>query len=275
MPADHVPAAALIATWQEALEAVVDLGSSLDAAQWAAPTPCPGWSVGDIVAHLVDIEQAVGGLPRPDHAIDPEAFPHIRNDVGRVTEIGVDARRGAAPEDVLQELRDVIAIRRAQLDALPEGEQVLGPFGNPTTLDRLLRIRTFDTWTHEQDIRTATGIDGDWDTGPARISLEQMLRGLPVIWTRTMSAPEGATLRVEVTGALEADVTVAAGPDGKGVVVTTADEPTVRLRCTWPDFMRLCCGRIDVEDPNLRGRITLDGDAALTGALLPALAMTP
>jgi uncharacterized protein (TIGR03083 family) len=199
----------------------------------------------------------------------------VKNDVGALIEIGVDYRRGMPATDVLAELRDIIAVRRTQLDDLPEGEPVIGPFGNPTTLDRLLRIRVFDMWAHEQDIRAALGTDGAWATRPAQVSLEQMLRALPYVWARTVAAPEGSTLRIEVTGSLEADVTIAAEADGKGAVVATADVPTVLLQCTWPDFMRLCCGRVDVDDPDLRSRITLAGAPALATALLPALAITP
>lgn len=265
----------LIDIWQEALEAVVDVCAPLDAAQWAAPTPCAGWNAGDIPAHTADIESLLAGLPRPDHQIDRSTLPHVLNDVGAFTEIGVDYRRGRPKDEVLNELREVIAIRRAQLDALPPDEPTVGPFGNPTTLDRLLRIRTFDAWAHQQDVRTAVDHPGGWTTRPAQISLQQMLRGLPIIWTSGINAPEGATLHVEVTGDLTADVTIASGPDGKGVVVSPADEPTVRLRLDWPDFMRLACGRVPADDVALRSRLTLTGDPVLGEALMPALAMTP
>lgn len=275
MPPENLSPADLIDIWQEQADSIHGIGASLDTAQWAAPTPCAGWNAGDIPAHVLDIEGLLAGLPRPDHQIDTTGLPHVKNDVGAFTEIGIDYRRGRPPVDVLTELREVITVRRGQLDALPEDEPVIGPFGNPTTLDRLLRMRTFDMWAHEQDMRAAIGSDGGWDTRPAQVSLEQMLRSLPYVWARTVRAPEGSTVRITITGALEADVTIGAEAEGKGAVVATADEPTVRLQCTWPDFMRLGCGRIDVDDPALRSRITLEGDPGLAAALLPALAITP
>lgn len=275
MPLENLTQSELIDIWQEQADSIVQLCQSLDAAQWAAPTPCAGWNAGDIPAHVIDIESLLAQLPRPDHQVDTSTLPHVKNDVGSFTELGVDYRRGMPAADVLSELRDVIVVRRAQLDGLPEDEPVVGPFGNPTTVDRLLRIRIFDMWAHEQDIRTAIGSDGGWSTRPAQVSLEQILRGLPYVWARTVGAPEGSTVRVEVTDPLEVDVTVAAMADGKGAVVATVDDPTVRLQCTWPDFMRLGCGRVDVDDPALRSRISLTGDPALAQALLPALAITP
>lgn len=265
----------LIDIWTEAAQAILDLGDSLDAQQWRSPTPCPGWSAGDIVAHVVDIEKSMAGLPRPDHHVDTSSLAHVRSDLGHITEIGVDARRSHDPADVLAELREVIPIRRDQLLAVPDGEQVLSPFGRPTTMDRLLRLRTFDIWVHEQDMRAATGNDGGWGTRPAGIACTQMLRGMPYVWARTVAAPEGSTLQIVVTGEQSDDLTIAANADATGVVVESVAEPTVRLVAEWPDFMRLACGRIDVDDPGLRARISLVGDPDLAASLLPALAITP
>jgi predicted lipid carrier protein YhbT len=136
-------------------------------------------------------------------------------------------------------------------------------------------MRILDTWVHEQDVRTAVSQPGGRTTGPARLTLQQMLRGLPPMWARAMSAPEGSTLRVRVTGDLSADITVIAGADGMGAVHDTVELATVSLSADWSDFSRLCSGRVDPEDPALRGRIELAGDPALTLALLPALTMTP
>jgi predicted lipid carrier protein YhbT len=102
-----------------------------------------------------------------------------------------------------------------------------------------------------------------------------MLRGLPPMWARSMSAPEGSTLHVQVTGDLSADLTVVAGADGVGAVHDAVEQPTVSLSADWSDFSRLCSGRIDPDDPALRARIELAGDPALGVALLPALTMTP
>ncbi len=266
----------LIDLWQSALETVARLGDAATDEQWQLPTPCPGWSVGDVVAHLIDIEQLMAGSPRPEHEPDWSTLAHAQGDFGRLTEVGVDHRRAKPREEVVAELRETIALRRSQLDAVPEGAEVIGPFGNPTSMDRLLRIRIFDTWAHQQDIRTAMGIDGGWDTPEAAVSQEQIVRALPYVWARTVSAPIGATVRIEITDAsLPRDVAVEAVTDGKGVDAPPRPDATVWLTASWPDIMRLACGRIATDDPDLRARILLRGDAALGAALLPALSITP
>lgn len=266
----------LLDIWQSALETVVALGAAATDEQWQLPTPCPGWSVGDVVAHLVDIEQMMAGSARPEHEPDWSSLPHVQADFGRFTEVGVDMRRAHAREDVLAELQATIELRRSQLDAVPEGAEVIGPFGNPTTMDRLLRIRIFDTWAHQQDIRAALGQDDGWGTPAAAVSQEQIVRALPYVWARTVGAPEGTTVRIEIADpVLSRDVAVTAVAERKGVDVAPGPDATVWLTATWPDLMRLACGRVDPDEPGLRSRIVVRGDEALASALLPALSITP
>jgi uncharacterized protein (TIGR03083 family) len=266
----------LIDIWQQALGSVIGLCASLDDAQWNASTPCPGWTVADVAAHLVDIEQLMAGAPRPDHEPDWAALPHVDRDFSRFAEVGVDVRRGAPRDAVLDELRAVIAMRRIQLDATPEGAEVIGPLGNPTTLNRMLRMRTFDTWVHEQDIRKAIGQDGNWQSAQAIIAFQQMTRSLPVVWSRADPTSAGDTVHVEITGPdLVADLYVEIAQDGRGQACAALASPTVHLTASWPDFMRLECGRVGIDDPALRSRIRLAGDPGLGAALLAGLAITP
>ena len=266
----------LITIWQQALGEVDAICSTLDDAQWGTPTPCPGWNVADVVAHIIAVEQVLSGGPHIDHEPDWDTLPHVTSDFGRFTEVGVDARRGRPREDVLAELRETVAIRRAQLEALPAGEAVIGPMGNPTTVERMLRIRVFDTWMHEQDIRTAVGLEGSWDSAPAVIAFQQMTRSLPVIWSKGAQAPTASTVRLTVTGpGLEADRYVEVDDEGRGQACAPVAEPTVSLLVSWPDYMRLTGGRVDIDEPGLRGRIHLTGDPVLAAALLAALSITP
>jgi len=52
-------------------------------------------------------------------------------------------------------------------------------------------------------------------------------------------------------------------------------DPAVSLTLSWPDFMRLANGRVAVDDPALRERLSLTGDPDLAEALLPALSIAP
>jgi uncharacterized protein (TIGR03083 family) len=266
----------LIDAWHSASTDLLALVASLTDEEWAAPTPCPGWTVADIVAHGIDIEQTVAGVPRPTHVVDSASRSHVRSPIGEFTEIGVDMRRGRPREELLTEYREILTERRRQLDGTPADAEVMGPLGRMTTLERLLRVRTFDVWVHEQDVRTATGRDGDWDTPGAVISFQQMTRAVPFAWGRNVQAPPGATVRVLVTGPeLTGEVWAVVGADGEGVPTEPSGAATVSLVAPWRDFMRLACGRIYPADPGLRSRIDLSGDEALREALLTGLSITP
>ena len=271
----------MIDIWQEAATRVADLADQVGDGQWTAPTPCPGWSVADVVAHVIDIEQLLAGSPRPEHAEtwqepDWAALPHAQGDFGRFTEIGVDHRRGRSRAEVVAELRATVSERRGQLDAVPPGADVIGPMGNPTTLDRLLRMRILDIWMHEQDIRAATGLNGGWDSRPAWISYQQIRAALPVVWSKKVGAPGGDVVRIDVTGpGVVATMAAVTGPDGRGALIDPPELAAVALRVSWPDLVSLAAGRVDPADPAVEARLSLDGDPGLGEALLKALTITP
>ncbi len=69
-------------TWQSILELCADLTED----EWKRPTGCPGWSVQDNVAHLVDYESGALGRPRPEVPL-PEARDHLKNPLGEANEL--------------------------------------------------------------------------------------------------------------------------------------------------------------------------------------------
>jgi len=258
----------LLDIWHRAMQDIDALCEPLTDEQWTAQTPCPGWIVADIVAHAIDIESFIGGEPKPDHTPDWETLPHAVGPLSQFIETGIDYRRGRSKSELLAELRSRLAIRRTQLDALPVDAEVMGLSGNLTALSRVVRTRTFDLWAHEQDIRTAIDQDGDWSSPPAVIAFQQMAGALPFVWGKGVSAPEGATVQVSVSGELEAELFAVMGADGKAVASAPIDDPTVHL-------MRLSCGRVDIRDHAFLERVTLTGDEALGALLLEELTITP
>ncbi len=65
------------------------LCSGLSAGQWDLPTGCPGWTVKDQLSYLVDYEARALGRPASGH--EPGPLPHVKNEMGRANEVGVDA----------------------------------------------------------------------------------------------------------------------------------------------------------------------------------------
>lgn len=267
----------LINAWQASLDAIAQVGSGLTPSQWHLPTPCPGWTVGDLVAHVVDIESRLAGLPTAAHEPDWAKLPHVTSDFSRLTEVGVDARRGLTPQEVLGELGNVTMLRAEQLHAGPQelDAQVTGFAGAPIPLGRLLRMRTFDVWVHEQDIRQAVGLTGGLDSPGAWVTASLLTDALPKIWGKDVRAPIGSVLEVDITGpGVRGTTQVAVGPDGRAGSVS-GQRPDVLLRGTWPAILHRMTGRVSADDLAFVEGVEFAGDQALIGRLVPALNIAP
>jgi uncharacterized protein (TIGR03083 family) len=123
-----------------------DLVRGLTDEEWARPSRCTGWSVGDVASHLVgtvtDITQG-----RFDGMGTPE-----------VTQREVDERRGQAPKQVADECDESRATTATLLaafdDATWEGP---APGGYNGTLGDGVEAIRYDAYLHADDIRAAIG----------------------------------------------------------------------------------------------------------------------
>jgi uncharacterized protein (TIGR03083 family) len=258
----------LFAAWRSASQDFIELVTPLSQDEWDAPTSLPGWSVGDIVAHVGWIEGMLIGEVDPAHEPDWSTLPHVVTDFGRITEVPVDLRRSWTREAVLVELADRVSRRTTDLESgSPDASvEVMGPLG-PAPLGRVLRMRTLDTWVHEQDIRDALARPCHLDTLGARATASQLLPGLGKVWAKLVGAQPGQVLEVRVTGpGIEADALVAVGDDGRARMVDDdlldqAGAATVTLTMSWPAYLALSCGRGDAGP--WREQVQISGDADL------------
>jgi uncharacterized protein (TIGR03083 family) len=115
------------------------------------------------VAHVVAVEQQLSGHPWPPRL--PSYPACVRSPVGEHRESGIAALADLAPDEVVARLGPAIEEHLAQLRLLDmdPGTTVLGILGSEVPLPRFLPIRVLDVWTHEQDVRRATGL-------PARLT---------------------------------------------------------------------------------------------------------
>ncbi|NBP50925.1 MAG: maleylpyruvate isomerase family mycothiol-dependent enzyme [Actinobacteria bacterium] len=143
----------VVAALFDAWDSIEALCAGLDSAQWSRPTECPGWTVKDVVSHLIGIEAMMIGRPATSHRAGAAA--HVRNPLGEMNEHEVDARRGRPGPEVLDEWREVSAIQRGRLVAADDAwfeAPTATPTGPGTNAD-FTAIRVLDAWVHEQDIR--------------------------------------------------------------------------------------------------------------------------
>lgn len=124
--------------------------------QWAQPSRCAGWTVHDVVAHLVDVAEST----RLGFARD---MLTARFDFDRQNERGIGRAKGATPAQTLERLKKAAARTTTPLapmdtrivEEVVHGEDIRGPLGlhrryPAAAVERALR----------QQVRTSTKFGG-------------------------------------------------------------------------------------------------------------------
>jgi uncharacterized protein (TIGR03083 family) len=268
-----VPKAPTVEALAEVWARLDELLTGLDEASWSAPTPLPGWDVKAVVAHLIGTEAMLQGDPTPDVEIDPAEFQHVRNDMGRINEAWVASMADLAPVELLTRFRDQTARRLAVLQDTYQADWDTEGF-TPAGMDtygRFMRIRVFDCWFHEQDIRDAVGQPGGEEGVSAGAALDEMEAAIGYVVGRKAAAPAGSRVTFELTGPAARTIHVEVGDRAK-VVDAFAGPATVTLTMPLGVFSRLAGGRADPG--SLRGQVDIDGDVDLGERIVNNLAYT-
>ena len=243
------------------------LCSGLPDGDWDLPTGCPGWTVKDQVSHLTDYEARLLGRPAPQH--EPAPAAHVKNELGRSNEIGVDARRSKSGADVLEEFREVTAERLAQLRDLAE-EDLAAPAltaAGPGTVADLLNLRVMDSWSHEQDIRRALHRPGHTGGPAVAQAVDHFTRFLPYLVGKRTAAPEGSKVVFAIGGLDPVAVEVSGG---RGRPAADLHDPTVTLAIPVTSIAALVGGRSDVPDD-----VSISGDRQLGRHVLDSMILMP
>ncbi len=251
----------LFTCWED----IDELLAGLSDEQWEAPTALPGWRAHDVVSHIIGTESFLMGVPTPEPDCDVSALPHVHNEVGAMNECWVRHLYGEPPVAMLEKFRSVTAERRKTLAAMAEDawDQTIATPVGPNTYGRFMRIRTFDCWMHEYDIRYAVGVwaaDAKVAGAPAERSLEEIKAALGRIVGKLGGAPDGSRVAFELTGPLQRTLRVAV--NGRGQVVDQFDDgPTTTIQLDAVLFARLAGGRTTAAE-NMAA-IEITGDEGL------------
>ena len=236
----------LFGTW----ESLDRLLSGLSEQQWQTPTPLPGWCVRNVVAHIIGTESVLQGLNAPDADIDVSTLDHVRNDVGVANERWVRHLSTESGAELLERFRSITADRRKRLTDMSVDDwnaPTLTPVG-PESYGRFMRVRLFDCWMHEQDIRDGVGrpsSDAELSSPAPRLALDEIAATMGYVVGKLGKAPDGSRVAVELTGPLSRTIRVAV--DGRAVVVDDFGglDPTSTIRLDGLQFTRLAGGRTD------------------------------
>ena len=231
-----------------------DLLDTLSTEDWTETTPVEGATVRDIVEHLVSVERYVlGQLDR-----------RLRLDAPRREDHWMLAAMAAV--DMKDEPDSFVARTWwAELLEVVAASAELGPDHQVTyhhltgSLRGLLIVRTFELWTHGDDIRQAVRrplslLDDD------RLSLmvNQLMRVLPLGLAISDQSRPGRAARITLTGPGGGtfDVPLAFGE--------TPGDPDVTITSAVIDFCRMAAGRLAPDGLDVH----VDGDRRLLGPIL-------
>lgn len=214
--------------------------ASLEDDAWSAPTRCAGWSVADLVAHLVWGQRLeAGGLRGAAEGRDAAEVP--------------DAVEPASPDELQEALRVAHAGLDGPLEALDESalERLAPmPFGlAPVSL--LLQVITMEVGVHASDLREAVGGDGVLEDDVVAATATVLGVFLPALAANGTRPP--GPVRYRLLGD-EVDVTL--GYDGTAWA-TGGDGPAdATFRGRDSDLVLFALGRGSIADR----RLEVDGD---------------
>ena len=245
----------------------------------ACQSACEGWTVGDVVGHLIErgeplpdqIERGLAGdlSPTPGFTDDPP----ISEDQFR---LDLDRRAVA----LRQELGDGLLAEFARVNG--EFNRVLA-LVQPDDWDKLCfhRLRP-ETVRSKADIRIAELALHEWDMrwalDPDATLAEESLPGVVNASGRAVrrafradpSRASAVRYRFELSGPTASSVDVVLSPDGVGFEIEAAAEADVVFRCASATYAMLIFGRWKLPDVLANGKLTAEGDTALIQAFVDA-----
>ena len=260
----------LFAVW-DSIDALLDAVPESD---WQAATPLPGWCVRAVVSHIIGTESFLEGIAPPEPDIDVKALDHVRNDIGAMNECWVRQLSGESGSDVLARFREITNRRRDVLSSMSDHDwnAVTPTPAGMETYGRFMRIRTFDCWMHEQDIRMALrrpSSDAELAGPASRLSLDEVAATLGFVVGKLAQAPDGSRIHFDLTGPLARSIRISV--DGRAQLVEDFGglEPTATIRVDALQFTRLAGGR--PMCPARTQDIQLDGDKDIAARIVERL----
>ncbi|MGN6793028.1 MAG: maleylpyruvate isomerase family mycothiol-dependent enzyme [Streptosporangiaceae bacterium] len=250
---------------------LIGLLSNLDAEDWRRATVCPGWTVHDIVAHVV--HDYLRKLARTRDGYDPrgprpgEEMPAFLH---RVNQEFVDVASLLSPR-VLIDLLDYLGPQLDRLwadldlDRLGEAVSWAAPgVPAPTWLDVAREYSEF--WVHQQQIRDAVGRPGANAENLTAPVIDAFLRAVPHA-LRDVPAERGSGLEVAVSGPGGGTWSAWLGETRWSISRGSAQETArTRVALSSDTLWRVATRGIGVDDA--RARATVTGNQALGTAAL-------
>ncbi|MDR2985783.1 MAG: maleylpyruvate isomerase family mycothiol-dependent enzyme [Nocardiopsaceae bacterium] len=245
---------------------LIGLLASLEADDWRRATVCPGWSVHDIVAHVVhDYMRKLSGKRDGHAAPGPRPEDDLPTFLHRVNQEFVDVASRWSPRvliDLLDHLGPQLDHLWAELDLNQLGEPVSWAAPDapaPTWLDVAREYSEY--WVHQQQIRDAVGRAGANDEHLTAPVIDAFLRAVPYT-LRDVRAEPGTGLEITVSGSGGGIWTARRGETRWAITRASAESQTrTRIAVSSDTLWRVATRGIGVDEASAEA--TMTGDQAL------------
>ena len=234
--------------------------------QEATALTIEGWTVAGLIGHLTAIERYFGSVL--GWWDDPA--PHDVTDHLTMTRPAVAIAEAADFEEVRMRWHDATGAVEGRLVELEGRLSERVDFHSfDLSVRSLLVARTFEVWTHDEDIRRALGREPEApDPARLRVMTQSAVAALPIGMALIDRPPAGRAVRVVLTG------------DGGGswlqplefgadTVAVGAPAPSATLLTDAVSFCRVAARRLAPRDLDHR----VQGDASLIDDVLAAVAV--
>jgi uncharacterized protein (TIGR03083 family) len=181
--------------------------SGLSGQQWALPTACDGWSVKDVVLHIVGDDLGIVSRKRDRFFIRDEfdSWDDLVTFINQSNNLWVDAARRMSVAVLCELLRftgEMVNGCFASLDVLQSGGPVSWAGEGPAPIWLDVAREYTEYWMHHQHICDALGINSLKDHRHFHPVLDAFIRALPHTYREVEAAP-GTVITLRLTGMVD------------------------------------------------------------------------
>ena len=244
--------------------------------RWESDSPCDGWRVRDVLAHLAAADVAAAALLGDEEPTEVREFQKSRE--GATTDDwndwSVERRRDQPIVQLGMEwgrAADLVLGRAASASDEDWNERQVGWVAGDIRLKYLLQARVCEWWVHGEDIREGGALPPRREHWPAYAVNDFAIQLIPYSLSRGGHEVAEKTVAVELDG-------VGGGRWRRSV--TTADaraegKPDVYIQGDGYAFASVAGGRADPDVCLYEGLLNIGGDVELAEAILRTLRSFP